>query len=98
MKVGEKVPLDGILLSDKASFNTAALSGESKPQSSLQGENVLAGSINLEGVVDIEVTKLFNDSSVSRILELVQNATQKRQRQNCSLEDWPKSIRPLWFT
>src|SRR5690606_9074459 len=51
VKVGEKVPLDGVLLSEKASLNTAALTGESKPQSILQNENVLAGSINMEGVI-----------------------------------------------
>jgi Zn2+/Cd2+-exporting ATPase len=78
IKVGEKVPLDGTLLSDKASLNTAALTGESKPQSILQGENVLAGSINMEGVIEMKTTKLFNDSSVARILELVQNATSKK--------------------
>lgn len=95
VKVGEKVPLDGILLSDKASFNTAALSGESKPQSSLQGENVLAGSINLEGVVDIEVTKLFNDSSVSRILELVQNATSKKAKTELLIRRLAKIYTPI---
>ena len=95
VKVGEKVPLDGILLSDKASFNTAALTGESKPQSNLQGENVLAGSINLEGVVDIEVTKLFNDSSVSRILELVQNATSKKAKTELLIRRLAKIYTPI---
>ena len=95
VKVGEKVPLDGILLSDKASFNTAALTGESKPQSNLQGENVLAGSINLEGVVDIEVTKLFNDSSVSRILELVQNATSKKAKPELLIRRLAKIYTPI---
>lgn len=78
VKVGEKVPLDGTLFSDKASLNTAALTGESKPQSIQTGGNVMAGSINLEGVIEIKTTKLFNDSSVARILELVQNATSKK--------------------
>ncbi len=95
VKVGEKVPLDGILLSDKASFNTAALTGESKPQSNLQGENVLAGSINLESVVDIEVTKLFNDSSVSRILELVQNATSKKAKTELLIRRLAKIYTPI---
>ena len=95
VKVGEKVPLDGILLSDKASFNTAALTGESKPQSNLQGENVLAGSINLEGVVDIEVTRLFNNSSVSRILELVQNATSKKAKTELLIRRLAKIYTPI---
>ena len=69
VKVGEKIPLDGVLFSKKASLNTAALTGESKPQYALKGEKVMAGSINLEGVIDIKVEKLFNDSSIARILE-----------------------------
>ncbi len=63
VKVGEKVPLDGILTSSKASLNTAALTGESKPHNLFTGEKILAGSINLEGVVEVQVEKLFNDSS-----------------------------------
>ena len=55
VKVGEKVPLDGTLLSEKASLNTAAITGESKPQSILYGENVLAGSINMEGVLRLKL-------------------------------------------
>ncbi|MBT8233805.1 MAG: heavy metal translocating P-type ATPase, partial [Bacteroidia bacterium] len=66
VKVGEKIPLDGQLLSKRGSFNTAAITGESKPQSVFFNESVLAGSINLDGVIDVKVTKLFNDSSVSR--------------------------------
>ncbi len=96
IKVGEKVPLDGTLLSAKASLNTAALTGESKPQSIVKGENVLAGSINMDGVIEVKTTKLFNDSSVSRILELVQNATSKKAKQNFLSEDWQKFIHPLW--
>jgi len=63
VKVGEKIPLDGVLLSKKAALNTAALTGESKPQNVMNGEKVMAGSINLDGVVELKVEKLFNDSS-----------------------------------
>ncbi len=95
VKVGEKVPLDGVLLSDKASLNTAALTGESKPQSVLPGQNVMAGSINLEGVIEIKTTKLFNDSSVARILELVQNATSKKAETELLIRRLAKVYTPV---
>ena len=95
MKVGEKVPLDGTLLSDKASLNTAALTGESKPQGLLKGESVLAGSINMDGVIEVTTTKLFNDSSVSRILELVQNATSKKAKTELLIRRLAKVYTPI---
>jgi len=95
VKVGEKVPLDGTLLSTKASLNTAALTGESKPQSILQGDNVLAGSINMEGVIEMKTTKLFNDSSVARILELVQNATAKKAKTELLIRKLAKVYTPI---
>jgi len=95
IKVGEKVPLDGTLLSKKASLNTAALTGESKPQSLLKGENVLAGSINMDGVIEVKTTKLFNDSSVSRILELVQNATSKKAKTELLIRRLAKVYTPI---
>ena len=97
VKVGEKVPLDGVLLSEKASLNTAALTGESKPQSILQNENVLAGSINMEGVIEIKTTKLFNDSSVAKILELVQNATSKKAKTELLIRRLAKVYTPIVF-
>ncbi len=95
VKVGEKVPLDGTLFSEKASLNTAALTGESKPQSIQTGENVMAGSINLEGVIEIKTTKLFNDSSVARILELVQNATSKKAETELLIRRLAKVYTPI---
>ena len=95
IKVGEKVPLDGTLLSAQASLNTAALTGESKPQSILKGENVLAGSINLDGVIEVKTTKLFKDSSVSRILELVQNATSKKAKTELLIRRLAKVYTPI---
>lgn len=71
IKPGEKVALDGELLSDSASFNTAALTGESKPDTKYKGEAVLAGMINLNTVADVKVNALFKDSNLSRILEMV---------------------------
>jgi len=95
VRVGEKVPLDGTLLSDKASLNTAALTGESKPQSLLKGESALAGSINIDGVIEMKTTKLFNDSSVSRILELVQNATSKKAKTELLIRRLAKVYTPI---
>ena len=95
VKVGEKVPLDGTLLSNKASLNTAAITGESKPQSVLEGGNVLAGSINMDGVIEIRTTKLFNDSSVARILELVQNATSKKAETELLIRRLAKIYTPI---
>ncbi len=95
VKVGEKIPLDGTLLSDKANLNTAAITGESKPQSTLQGENVLAGSINMDGVLEIKTTKLFNDSSVARIIELVQNATSKKAKTELLIRRLAKVYTPI---
>lgn len=95
IKVGEKIPLDGILLSDKASLNTAALTGESKPQQLNKGETVLAGSINMESVIEVETTKLFNDSSVARILHLVQEATSKKAKTELLIRRLAKIYTPI---
>lgn len=95
VKVGEKIPLDGILLSQKAALNTAALTGESKPQNALQGDKVLAGSINLDGVVELKVEKLFNDSSIARILDLVQNATARKSKTELLIRRLAKIYTPI---
>ncbi len=95
VKVGEKVPLDGKLISDKASLNAAAITGESKPQSLTKAENVLAGSINLESVIEVEVEKLYNDSSVAKILNLVQNATAKKAKTELLIRRLAKIYTPI---
>ena len=95
IKVGEKIPLDGTLLSDKASLNTAAITGESKPQSLLNGGNVLAGSINMDSVINVKVSKLFKDSSVARILHLVQNATAKKAKTELLIRKLAKVYTPI---
>lgn len=95
IKVGEKVPLDSVLISDKASLNTSALTGESKPQTLIKGEKILAGSINLEGVIEAKVTKLYNDSSISRILELVQNATSRKSKTELLIRKLAKIYTPI---
>ena len=95
VKVGEKIPLDGILLSDNASLNTAAITGESKPQQLSVGDSVLAGSINMDKVIEIETTKLFNDSSVAKILHLVQEATSKKAKTELLIRRLAKTYTPI---
>lgn len=92
---GEKVALDGELLSEKASFNTAALTGESKPDTKAQGEPVLAGMINLNTVSEIRVTALFKDSKLSRILEMVQEATARKSKTQLFISRFAKVYTPI---
>ncbi len=95
VKVGEKIPLDGILLSERARLNTSALTGESKPKHLKKGEKVLSGSINQEAVIDIETTKIFSESSVSRIIELVQNASSRKSKTELFIRKFAKVYTPI---
>ncbi len=97
VKVGEKVSLDGVLLNETASFNTAALTGESKPKTIRKGEVILAGMLNLEGVASIKTTKKFEDSALSRILEMVQNATTKKAKTELLIRRFAKIYTPIVF-
>lgn len=93
--VGEKIPLDGILLSKKGSFNTAALTGESKPETIEKGEKVFAGSINMGGVIEIETNKKFKDSSIARILDMVQNATARKSKTEEFIRKFARIYTPI---
>ena len=95
IRVGEKIPLDGILLSEKASLNTAALTGESKPDSIQKEAKVYAGSINLESVIEVEVTNKFEDSSIARILDLVQNATARKSKTELFIRQFARIYTPI---
>jgi len=95
LKPGEKLALDGKLLSDNATFNTAALTGESKPDSKLKGETVLAGMINLNTVVQVEVTTAYSDSKLSKILEMVQEATAKKAPTELFIRKFAKIYTPI---
>jgi len=95
VKAGEKVPLDGILISATSSFNTAALTGESKPDTIRKGEKVLAGMINMGGVIEIKVTKLFSESSIARILDLVQNATARKAQTELFIRKFARIYTPI---
>ncbi|GGE42821.1 Cd2+/Zn2+-exporting ATPase [Pedobacter psychrotolerans] len=97
IKVGEKIPLDGEMQSEKSSFNTAALTGESSPRTINKGESVLAGMLNLDQVIEIKVTKIFADSALSRILEMVQNATTRKAKTELFIRKFAKVYTPIVF-
>lgn len=95
LKPGEKLGLDGELLSDEASFNTAALTGESKPDRKSKGDSVLAGMINLNMVSMVKVTTSYTDSKLSKILELVQNATAQKAPTELFIRKFAKVYTPI---
>lgn len=95
LKSGEKLGLDGVLLSEKASFNTAALTGESKPDTKQKGEVVLAGMINLNTVVQVEVTTAYKDSKLSKILEMVQHATAQKAPTELFIRKFARIYTPI---
>ena len=80
IKAGEKIPLDGIVISGESFLDTAALTGESVPRKVRSGEEVISGCVNGEGTLKVEVTKLYEDSTVAKILEMVENASSKKAR------------------
>ncbi|MGF1923070.1 MAG: heavy metal translocating P-type ATPase [Bacteroidia bacterium] len=97
VKPGEKVGLDGVLLSEKASFNTAALTGESTPDTKYRGDVVLAGMINSNTVVQLKVTSLFEDSKLSKILEMVQEASSRKSQTQLFISRFAKVYTPIVF-
>ncbi|MBB1645499.1 heavy metal translocating P-type ATPase [Sphingobacterium sp. UME9] len=97
VKAGEKVALDGKLKTEKAAFNTAALTGESKPDTKYSGDAVFAGMINLETVVEIEVSNVFEDSKLSKILEMVQDATARKSKTQLFIARFAKIYVPIIF-
>ena len=80
IRPGEKVPLDGIVLEGSSTLDTKALTGESMPSEVEAGQNIVSGSINLTGVLKVQTTKLFDDSTVAKILELVENASSRKAK------------------
>lgn len=80
VKTGEKIPLDGIVVSGKASLDTSALTGEALPKIVEDGDEVISGCINLNGILEVKVTKPFGESTVAKILELVENASSKKAK------------------
>lgn len=80
VKKGEKLPLDGIIVKGSASLDTAALTGESKLRNVKEGDTVLSGSINMEGLIEVKVTSAYENSTVSKILELTENASDRKAK------------------
>ena len=77
---GEKIPIDGVIIEGKASLNTSALTGESLPREAKEGDEVISGCINMSGVLKIKTTREFGESTVSKILDLVENSSSKKSK------------------
>ncbi|QEC52573.1 Cd2+/Zn2+-exporting ATPase [Anseongella ginsenosidimutans] len=95
VKVGERVPLDGSLLSPVSSFNTVALTGESKPRTIREGGQVLAGMINMNQVIEMQANRKFEDSSISRILEMVKNAIARKAKTEQFIRRFARVYTPI---
>jgi len=95
IKPGEKVALDGDLLTEHSSFNTAALTGESKPDTKTKGEKVLAGMINLDQVIQLKVTSAYEDSALSKILQLVEQASGRKAQTQQFITRFAKVYTPV---
>lgn len=80
IRAGEKIPLDGIVLEGETSVNTAALTGESLPRDTRTGDRVVSGSVNLSGVITVKTESLYRDSTVAKILDLVENSSAKKAK------------------
>ena len=97
LRPGDKLALDGELLTQQASFNTAALTGESKPDTKQKGETVLAGMINQNQLCEVKVTSVFADSKLSKILNLVQEATIKKAPTELFIRKFARIYTPIVF-
>ncbi|PIF43375.1 Cd2+/Zn2+-exporting ATPase [Chryseobacterium sp. 52] len=95
LKPGEKLALDGELITESASFNTAALTGESKPDTKTKGEVVLAGMINMNSIALVKVNTAYEDSKLSKILEMVQNATAQKAPTELFIRKFAKVYTPI---
>lgn len=92
---GEKVPLDGIVVEGKASLDTSALTGESVPRNAVVGDEIISGCINTNGVLKIRTTKEFDDSTVAKILELVENATSRKSKSENFISKFARIYTPF---
>ena len=95
VKPGEKVPLDGIVVDGKSTLDTKALTGEPLPREAIKGEEILSGCINLNGVIKIEVTKEYSESTVSKILDLVENASSKKSKSENFITKFAQYYTPI---
>ncbi len=95
VKPGERIPLDGKLITDRAAFDTSAITGESKPRHFGTGEEVLAGMINLNRVIELKVQKTYENSSISRILKMVQDAASRKAKTELFIRSFAKVYTPI---
>ena len=95
VKVGERVPLDGIIVKGASRFDTSAITGESVLRSARAGEEVLSGVINKEALIEVEVTKLYQDSTVARILDMVENASANKSNTENFISVFAKYYTPI---
>ena len=95
VKPGEKIPLDGIIVEGSSMLNTLALTGEAVPRSVKKGDEVLSGCVNNEGILKIKVTKKFGESTVSKILELVENASSRKSSSEAFITRFAKYYTPI---
>ncbi len=94
VKPGEKVPLDGVVIEGQSSLNTAALTGESLPRDVVEGDQIISGCINLQGLLKIRVTQVFEDSTVAKVLELVENSATKKAKTEAFITKLAKYYTP----
>ena len=94
VKPGEKVPIDGVVIEGESFIDTKALTGESVPRSVKVGDEILSGSINQEGILKIRTTKMFGESTVSKILELVENASSQKSKSENFITEFAKFYTP----
>ena len=95
IRPGEKVPLDGIVLEGTSSLDTVALTGESVPRSISAGDEILSGCVNLSGVLKVRTTKAFGESTASKILELVESATERKSRSESFITKFARIYTPI---
>lgn len=95
IRPGEKVPLDGVVTRGSTSLDTKALTGESMPVEVEAGEKVVSGSININGVIEVQTTKLFDDSTVAKILELVENASSRKAKAETFITRFARVYTPI---
>ena len=94
VKPGEKVPIDGILVEGETTLDTSALTGESVPRTAKEGDEIISGCINMTGLIRVETTKEFGESTVSRILDLVENASSRKSRSEAFISRFARIYTP----
>ena len=95
IKPGERVPLDGVILEGKTALNTVALTGESIPREIAEGDEVISGCVNLSGVIKVQTTKSYGESTVSKIINLVENATENKSKSETFITRFARIYTPV---